>query len=448
MIRIRDPIHNFVELREDECAALDAAVFQRLRGIRQLAMTHLVYPGALHTRFEHSAGVCHLAGRVVSELQSRPGSEIDAEDVRTVRAAALLHDIGHGPFSHVSESVLDQRNRVRGVHEAISVAIIRTDGQLEQAFGRQRCDRAAQLVAHEGEFATRHALRDIVSGPTDADKLDYLLRDAYFAGVDYGRYDLGRLIDTVTVINPGGAESYLGFDAEGLWAVEGLLLARHHMHRQVYGHKTRIATDIMVERALTYGLEDGAIDPTGFTVPITGGRPAPNEEFLQAYLALSDASVMEALLVQADDTPSRELARRLMTRRLLRRTARISLREERRELGGPRISKILDRETITPMLEALEGEIAADLSCPPHLVALRVEDQANPVYRNPSVGFTDKDIVLAFRDRQPEMIHEISEIFQDELGKENKYVSLFSPKREDVTDEKAHELLWNALKTI
>ncbi len=79
---------------------------------------------------------------------------------------------------------------------------------------------------------------------------------------------------------------------------------------------------------------------------------------------------------------------------------------------------------------------------------MRVEDQANPVYRNPSVGFTDKDIVLAFRDRQPEMIHEISEIFQDELGKENKYVSLFSPKREDVTDEKAQELLWNALKTI
>ncbi len=100
--------------------------------------------------------------------------------------------------------------------------------------------------------------------------------------MDYGRYDLGRLIDTVTVINPGGAESYLGFDAEGVWAVEGLLLARHHMHRQVYGHKTRIATDIMVERALTYGLDDGAIDPASFTVPIADGKPAPNEDFLQA----------------------------------------------------------------------------------------------------------------------------------------------------------------------
>ena len=448
MIRIRDPIHNFVELCDEERAAIDTPVFQRLRGIRQLAMTYLVYPGALHTRWEHSAGVCHLAGRVVAELRSRPGADISDGDVRTVRAAALLHDIGHGPFSHVSEAVLDQRNGVRGVHEAISVAIMRTDPGLIEVFGQAGCDRAADLVAHEGDFATRSALRDIVSGPTDADKLDYLLRDAYFAGVAYGRYDLGRLIDTVTVINPGGAESYLGFDADGLWAVEGLLLARHHMHRQVYGHKTRIAADIMVERALTDGLDDGAIDPASFEVPLSGGKPAPSQEFLHAYLALTDACVMEALLAQPDDTPSRQLARSLVERRLLRRTARISLRDERRELGGPRIATILDAESIAPTLDQLEGQIADELCCPPYLVALRVEDQANPVYRNPSVGFTDKDILLSFRDRQPEVIHEISEIFRHELRKENKYVSLFSPKREDVTDEKAHELLWNALKTI
>ncbi|HEX8121259.1 MAG TPA: HD domain-containing protein [Solirubrobacteraceae bacterium] len=448
-IRIRDPIHNFIELRDEERAAIDSAVFQRLRSIRQLAMTHLVYPGALHTRFEHSVGVCHLAGRVVSELQQKAGIDtVSDADIATVRTAALLHDIGHGPFSHVSEGVLDLRNNVRGVHEAISVEIMRTDAQLQAAFGSELCQRAADLVGHEGDFKVRTALRDIVSGPSDADKLDYLQRDSYFAGVQYGKYDLGRLIDTVTVINAGGVENYLGFKEDGLWAVEGLLLARHHMHRQVYGHKTRIATDILVERALTYGLDDGAVDSAAFEVPIVDNKPAPDEAFLTAYLKQTDASVMQALLAQADDTPSRQLARRLAERDLLRRNARINLTDERRDLGGPRIAQILDRELMAAKSTELEEKIASELSCPAYLVALRVEDQANPVYRNPSAGFTDKDILLSFPDRQPETIHEISEIFRDELGKESKYVSLFSPRNEDLTDDKARDLLWNALMTI
>jgi HD superfamily phosphohydrolase len=384
----------------------------------------------------------------VEELRERDGSGITDEDVTTVRAAALMHDIGHGPFSHVSEAVLDERNGVRGAHEPISVAIMRSDPGLRQAFGEELCDRAADLVGHQGDFAVRTALRDIVTGPTDADKLDYLQRDSYFAGVQYGRYDLGRLIDTVTVINPGGVETYLGFDEDGLWAVEGLLLARHHMHRQVYGHKTRIATDILVERALTLGLEDGAIDSAAFDVPVVDGKAAPDEGFLGAYLRQTDASVMQALLAQENDTPSRDLARRLAERDLLRRNARLSLVDERRELGGQRIARILDRESVAAKLTELEAQIAEELCCPAYLVALRVEDQANPVYRNPSVGFTDKDILLSFPDRQPEVIHEISEIFQDELGQENKYVSLFSPRTDNLTDEKARELLWNALMTI
>jgi uncharacterized protein len=208
--RIRDPIHGFIELRDTERAAVDSACFQRLRGIRQLAMTYLVYPGALHTRFEHSLGVCHVSGELVEELaQAAKGrdAEITPNDIAAVRAAGLLHDIGHGPFSHVSEAVLDTRNGVRGVHEAISVAIMRTDPQLHEALGEDLCNRAADLVAHTGEFAVRSALRDVVTGPSDADKLDYLLRDSYFAGVQYGEYDIKRLIDTADIINPGGVET-------------------------------------------------------------------------------------------------------------------------------------------------------------------------------------------------------------------------------------------------
>jgi len=136
-------------------------------------------------------------------------------------------------------------------------------------------------------------MRDIVSGPTDADKLDYLLRDSYFAGVNYGRYDLDRIIDSVRVIAPRSAQTQLGFNADGLWAVEELLLARHHMHRQVYRHKTRLATDIMdrdeafvaliAERGLR--VEDPA--------PTPGATNDPDDDYL---VALAQAHGVEAIV--------------------------------------------------------------------------------------------------------------------------------------------------------
>jgi hypothetical protein len=168
-----------VTLSPAEWAAVDTPVFQRLRRVRQLAMTHLVYPGAVHTRFENSIGVRHIAGRLSESLG------LDDEDRDIVQIAALLHDVGHGVFSHVSEQVIDELSGAEGVHEAVSVAIMRTDQSLQRALGGERCERAAEIVALEGP---RTAMRDIVTGPTDADKLDYLLRDSYYAGVNYGRY--------------------------------------------------------------------------------------------------------------------------------------------------------------------------------------------------------------------------------------------------------------------
>lgn len=439
--RIRDPIHGFIDLREVERHAIDVSVFQRLRDIRQLAMTHLVYPGALHTRFEHSLGVCHVAGQLAEEL------ELDGSDQHTVRAAALMHDIGHGPFSHVSEAELDERSGVQGVHEAISVALMRTDIGLREAIGPEICDRAADLVGHTGDFAVRSTMRDIVSGPSDADKLDYLLRDSYFAGVTYGRYDLPRLLDTVTSID-GGIETYLGFKVGGVWAVEELLLARHHMHRQVYGHKTRVATDIMVRRALSLGIDDGAVDAEAFTVPIADGKPNPDEDFLTAYLEQTDSAVMNKLLAQDQPTPSRDMAERLQQRRLLRRSARIELEDVRAELGGPRIARILDPERLLPRLPELEQNIAQELGCPPQLVALKVEEPGNPVYRRPDSGVSAKDILLKFDDREPDIIQEVSEIFRNATEENQRFASLYSPKTDDSTDEKARDCLWQALLAL
>jgi hypothetical protein len=228
-----------IGLSAAEWNAVDTPVFQRLRRVRQLAMTHLVYPGALHTRFEHSIGVRHIARRLAGSIG------LSRDDGEVVQTAALLHDVGHGVFSHVSEQVIDDLSGADGVHEAVSVAIMRTDPDLHAALGRELCERAAEIVGLEGP---RSVMRDIVSGPTDADKLDYLLRDSYYAGVSYGRYDLERIIDTARVIAPSSAQTQLGFDADDIYAVEEMRMARHHMHRQVYGHKTRLATDIMTTR--------------------------------------------------------------------------------------------------------------------------------------------------------------------------------------------------------
>jgi len=414
---------------------------QRLRSISQLAMTHLVYPGVRHSRFEHSLGVCHVARRLATEL------ELGADDAEIVRAAALLHDVGHGPFSHVSEKVLDDRAGVGGVHEAISVAIIRTDPQLRAALGASLCDAAAELI-EDGAHGRRSVLTDIVSGPTDADKLDYLLRDSYYAGVAYGHYDLDRLIDTATTIRPSDTESYLGFDSEGVWAVEGLLLARHHMHRQVYGHKTRIATDIMIERALAVGIDDGVLPVAAYDVPVVRGQAQPDEDFIASYLTQTDGEVMSRLLAQEHDTASRELAQLLQSRKLLRRNARVALHERRSELGI-KLGRLLDAERMRTIVPGLEAQIAEELGCPPHLVALLVDQTANPTYGLPGSEINAKDIMLSYGDSSmPDTFERESEIFREEAGPEKSYASLYFPKRDDIPDGRAEELLWTALTSI
>ena len=199
---------------------------------------------------------------------------------------------GMARFSHVSEMVLDELSGAQGVHEAISAHIIRTNDHFLAAFGEDTCNRAADLIERIGP---RTYMRDVVSGPTDADKLDYLLRDSRYAGVTYGEYDLRRLIDPVTIIDFGQPD-YLGFKADGIWAVEGLLLARHHMHRQVYGHKTRRATDIMLTRALRLGVEEGLLDAAAYRVELdASGSPIVTSDFLGAYLAQTDEVVLTTL---------------------------------------------------------------------------------------------------------------------------------------------------------
>jgi HD superfamily phosphohydrolase len=430
-----------IELSPDEWAAVDTPIFQRLRRVRQLAMTYLVYPGTLHTRFEHSIGVRHIASRLGESLG------IDSEMQRVVQTAALLHDVGHGVFSHVSEQVIDELSGAEGVHEAVSVAIMRSNSDLHAALGQEICERAAEIVALEGP---RTAERDIVSGPTDADKLDYLLRDSYYAGVNYGRYDLHRIIDTARIIAPRSAQTQLGFDADGLWAVEEMRMARHHMHRQVYGHKTRLATDIMTTRALRLAIAEGVLPETGFRVSVVNGRPEISEEFLAQYLEHTDERVLEALCAAPEGSAVRDLGERMRDRRLFHQTVSIWLDQQLEELGDARFAFIRDPEEFTlPRIEAIEAEIAEGLGLAPHLVALYLDSRGNPTYRTPGRPIGPKDIMIQRNDAEPMLMERESEIFTEGAGADLTWLHLYTPDLEsDDLNERAKEMLWKALLAL
>ncbi len=256
MHRIRDPIHGFIDLRPVEAALIDTRAFQRLRRVKQLGLTHLVYPGAEHSRFVHSVGACHVAGLLGAAL-TRAGWVGNTE---LVRIAALLHDLGHPPFSHAGE---------RGVpHEDMTLLLVQT-GEIAGVLAAHGVDPVAiASIIGGGGPAPRNAPRSsdsaasdpiahaLVSGQLDADRMDYLLRDARMCGVRYGEYDLPRLIESI-VPGPEGGVAVRG---AGLHAVEGMLLARYSMFQQVYFHRTRRILDLLLEEVLP----DWPTDPEAF----------------------------------------------------------------------------------------------------------------------------------------------------------------------------------------
>lgn len=241
MLRLRDPIHGFLHLDPLEAALVATRPVQRLRWIHQLGLTFLVYPGAEHSRFSHVLGAMGLAGRVFdSVLAKRP--ELMSRDEarlarRQVRAAALLHDIGHAPFSHSAEDRFEG-----GIdHEEMTRRLLESP-EMRTAFDRHGDGLGVSDVVDLLAGRTvpgRRFLAQIVSGELDVDKMDYLLRDSLFCGVRYGVYDLDRLIDTLApVADPQTGAIGLGIEEGGVHAVEALILARYYMFTQVYFNVT------------------------------------------------------------------------------------------------------------------------------------------------------------------------------------------------------------------
>ncbi|MBV9269456.1 MAG: HD domain-containing protein [Candidatus Eremiobacteraeota bacterium] len=245
MKRVFDPVHHFIELTDTEARLLDSPVMQRLRRLRQLGLAYLAYPSAEHSRFTHALGALAAGTRVFDSLMRHSGEFFSGEaDVaaqrRLVRAALLLHDIGHGPFSHACEEVLGVRHETR-TEALIALPEIRTH------LDALDVDAADVLALITGSAREKYpVLSEMVSGPNlDADRMDYLLRDAYFTGVASGRYDADQLISSTRIFNIGG-RTVMGIDRRGVVALESFVLARYMMFASVcFHHTTRIFERIL-----------------------------------------------------------------------------------------------------------------------------------------------------------------------------------------------------------
>ncbi len=251
MKRIFDPVHHFIELSNAEARLLDLPALQRLRRLRQLGLAYLAFPSAEHSRFGHALGALACGTRAFDEVGRHNRDRFESEEDlgyqrRLVRAALLLHDIGHGPFSHACEAVLGvpHEARTKGLLALPDVRAGIADLDVEP-------DDALGLILGEG--SSRYpALRELVSGPNlDADRMDYLIRDAYFTGVISGRFDSDQLIASLRLFERDG-QTILGIDSRGVVALESFVLARYMMFASVYFHHTtrlfeRILQDVLRE---------------------------------------------------------------------------------------------------------------------------------------------------------------------------------------------------------
>ena len=250
---VRDPLWNNIRLEPDALELLDSPAVQRLRYVRQLGHAFLVYPGATHTRFEHALGAYHLARRALSLLQES-GHHVDAADAAMLRSAALLHDIGHYPFSHALEEA--------GLtpHEILAERHL-TRSDLAGTLERRGIPPAKLLALIRGQ--TREPLAGLVAGSLDVDKLDYLSRDAWMCGVPYGVIDVERLLSALTLARTpgGGGRVTLALHEKGLAALESLLFAKYQMYRNVYWHHAVRAATAMFKRLVRRAIREERIQP-------------------------------------------------------------------------------------------------------------------------------------------------------------------------------------------
>ncbi len=287
-----DPVYGFVTVPDELIFDLiEHQCFQRLRRVKQLGLTHLVYPGALHTRFQHSLGAMHLMTRAISELRFK-GHNITEEEALGVNIAMLLHDIGHGPYSHALEhSIVDGIS-----HEEISRIFM---NQLNEKF-QGKLDIAISIF--NGDYKKKF-LHKLVSGQFDMDRLDYLKRDSFFTGVSEGIVNYERLLSMLNVVDDD-----IAIEAKGIYSVEKFITARRLMYWQVYLHKTVLAAEYTIMNILRrakqlrlQGIELFATPAFDFFLrnKITLDEFENNDEVIENFSKLDDYDIFTSLKVWA-----------------------------------------------------------------------------------------------------------------------------------------------------
>jgi uncharacterized protein len=247
----RDPIHGHISVTDPTVLRLiETPEFQRLRRIRQLGTSFISYHGAEHTRFSHSLGVYHLMCRVLKHLRERGVISLDDDQFTMATAAALLHDVGHGPFSHLFEKLVgtDHEHWTNRIVKDPASRIHRVLAARDTGWP----DRIAALL--KGEAGAPGFLKDLLASQLDVDRMDYLLRDSFMCGVPYGQFDLERLIHTLTVYRSGETEQIVVTE-KGQHAAEEFLLARYFMYWNVYFHKATRAAEALLEGLLSRAVE-------------------------------------------------------------------------------------------------------------------------------------------------------------------------------------------------
>ncbi|AFU59555.1 putative metal dependent phosphohydrolase [Candidatus Nitrososphaera gargensis Ga9.2] len=266
---ITDPVHRSIRFSEVEKEVIDSPAFQRLRRIRQLAGAHLIYPSAQHSRFEHSLGAMHIAGLAGETLLGK-GYIDHAEAVQDLRLAALLHDIGHGPFSHLFEEVLEYRCNT--THEEMGRRII-TQTEIADILDRHghSADQICQLSFGQPKV---NFMNEIISGGLSADIMDYLPRDGLFTGAEYAKVDYHRLTSSLEV-----SRNRLAINRSALNSLESMLISRYEMFKAVYFHKTVRSAEVMLLHSMI-----AADEALGLT-----------DTSLDNYLGLTDEATLERL---------------------------------------------------------------------------------------------------------------------------------------------------------
>ncbi len=301
---VRDPIHGDIIVKGYEKQLLQSPEIQRLHNIKQLGLAHLVFPGAQHTRLEHSLGAFFVAKKIASHL------DLDKQESDVICCAALLHDLGHGPFSHTLESLLIEKIGINHVDVTEELLYGKRDVFDEKEKDIVKFPRACEVLKDngididevvsiiKGRMYKKSYLSQMMNSTIDVDQLDYLLRDAYYTGVAYGLVDIGRLVSTL-MINNGS----LTVERKGVSVVENVLVARGLMYSSVYFHKTVRIAELMLSRALT---ELDIDDPSSF-------------------FAMTDAELFVAL--KNADTFQAKIATRLKFRDLFKQCFAVSYSE-------------------------------------------------------------------------------------------------------------------------